>query len=171
MRYMVLLFMPLIFSQNVIGQMQDALTFHASKRVSEDSSFEKYQIIIKNKGDSIAFILHSMFLGLSFDYPQNLALPEGSLENQQYSLHYSARDTFYTYESTFYRSSIVLPYQTLIFDVIFKKNNNLPNKISSLRVEYFFKYDLCYRDHVKSMKKITSWYRDYTIRQKVIDLR
>ena len=171
MRYIALLFVFIIFSKNARSQKQDALTIQASKRVSEDSLFEKYQIIIRNRGDSIAFVLHSMYLSLSYDHPQNLALPEGASESQEYRLDYSVSDTVYVVESPTNISRIILPYQTLIFDVRFKKNNKDPNKMSSLRVEYFFRYDLCYRDHVKSMRKITSWYRNYFIREKVIELR
>lgn len=126
-----------------------------------------YNVTIKNLSDSITCILHSMFMNLKSSEPQGLPLHFQRTLPRFYSLGYSFRDTAFEFESTPYRGEFILPYQSLHFKVKIVPGNEMGKQLS---FEYLYVPDFCYKDFMKDMQQMTTWYRKYKRKEKRMEL-
>jgi hypothetical protein len=139
--------------------------------VTKDAAAQKfgiYQIVIKNRSDSILCILHSLTLTLTESQPQVLAMPDKNPDNDDFSLQYSADDTGRAYEVEPYLGEVVLPGQSLVFKVqpLFSD----PQKPARLSFEYIYLNDFCYGRFLDEMKKVGSWYKKYSRSEAVVKI-
>jgi hypothetical protein len=120
-----------------------------------------YEVSITNKTDSIACILHSIFLDLTSKRLMGLPLDEYQRVDTSdlFSLEFTYRDTLNTFESTVYRGECILPYQTLNFKVMV--TDPPKGRVQKFSFEYFYTSDLCYRQFMQEMKMVGFWYRKY----------
>ncbi len=147
----------LIFSTTSFSQKRNLLQIQLNKIDSKNDSFSIYELNISNYSDSITCILHSpaIFLGLGGE-PQELAVTEKTESNQFYNLKLSMRDTIYINEVNLYRSSIILPYQSLLFKI----RVPISSKKQLLSIDYFRLPDISYQKFEKEMEK-GRWYEKY----------
>jgi hypothetical protein len=126
-----------------------------------------YNVTINNLSDSVACILHSMFMNLKSSQSQGLPLHFQRTAQRFYSLGYSFRDTAFEFESTPYRGECILPYQSLQFKVMIVPGNEMGKQLS---FEYLYVPDFCYKDFMKDMQQMTTWYLKYKRNEKKIEL-
>lgn len=150
------------------GQQKEQLQVTILKFEKSSDSSCVYYITIKNASDSIACILHSMFISLTNSKPQGLALYQQSKSKEYYSLHYSFSDTLYNFESLPYRGACILPYQTLSFNVMIAPVTGA--KARQLSLEYLYIPDFCYKEFMKDMQQMTTWYLKYKRIEKIMEL-
>lgn len=138
-------------------------------KASTDSGYAVYEVAINNKSDSVVCVLHSMFISLGDNsQPHGLGLYRKTKSEEYYSLHYSEQDTLYNFESLPYRAECVLPYRSLSFKI------RVPYGGSKMKQQFDFEYlymaDFCYKEFVKSMQKMTTWYLKYSRIEKAVQL-
>lgn len=161
------LFLPLIFASFTSwGQQAEQLKVTLQK--SNNDSCCVYNLSIRNESDSTVCILHSMFMNLTSSEPQGLALYQQSKSKEYYSLHYSVSDTAYNFESVPYRAECILPHQTLGFKIQVYRSVN--EKVRQLSFDYLYISDFCYKNLMKDMQKMTTWYLKYKPKEKIMEL-
>lgn len=165
-KILIFLLIFILIKKSTWGQFSEVLSIHAEK-MKLNNSCSVYEIEIKNNSDSVALILHSMFMDLTSKNPQGLALYEKNTPAESYSFDYAFQDTIYDVESQAYRSEFVMPYQTLRFKITINSSNG---KRKLLSFKYFFINDFCYRNLRNEMREMTTWYLKYEILKKNIEL-
>lgn len=166
----LILFIVLIcVSTNVFGQQAETLLVNASKNEISNDGFYVYDISIKSRSDSIVCILHSIFMNLTIDTPQGLAVYIKKKEQEEYSLHLAFEDTTYIAEAMPRKGEFIFPRQTLNFKIkILKPTNDTPK---SLTIQYFYLEGMCYGDFKTAMKeKVGSWYYKYNRLKKSVKI-
>jgi hypothetical protein len=163
-----LLFVLILVNTNIVGQQTETLLINVSKSEVKDG-FYIYDISVQNRSDSIVCMLHSIFVNLTADIPQGLALYIKSKDEEEYSLHRSFEDTTYDAEAMPRKGECILPRQTLNFKIkILQPTNNISKYLT---VQYFYLTELCYKDFIKEMKnKVGSWYYKYNRLQKSVKI-
>jgi hypothetical protein len=164
----ILLFSVFVLGRlTTISQSTDKLQVTLLKAQPKGDSCCVYNITIKNLSDSVACILHSMFMNLKSTMPHGLPLHFQRNSPRFYSLSYSFRDTTFQLESTPYRGECIFPYQSLQFEVIIVPGNEMGKQ---LRFEYLYVPDFCYNAFMKNMQQMTTWYLKYKRKEKIIEL-
>jgi hypothetical protein len=163
-----LLILLILLSHISWGQQIEQLRVTLSKLANNEDSCCVYSVIVKNVSDSTVCILHSIFLNLTSNKPQGIAVYQQGKSKVQYSLRYSLSDTAYNFESVPYRAECILPYQTLSFKIIIA--DTLNEKTKYLNFEYLYTPDFCYKNFMKDMRKMTSWYIKYRRLEKTLEL-
>jgi len=145
------------------------LQVNISRDEVSDSNFCIYNVLIENKSDSVACLLHSVFMNLTSDAPQGLALFIKNKHRIMYHFRYSFEDTTIIAEVILYKSEIILPHHVLNFKI---KTQKVKDNLSKyLTFEYFYPIDFCYSDFIKDMDKAKSkWYLKYDRRKKEIKM-
>ena len=152
-------FILILFNTYVIGQQAETLLINVSKNEIKDG-YCIYDLSVQNKSDSIACLLHSIFIDLTADTPQGLAVYIKGRNKEEYSLHRSFEDTTYDAEAMPRKGECILPHQTLNFKIQILKSRDDRSKY--LTVSYFYLTDMCYKDLKKEMKdKVGNWYYKY----------
>ncbi len=165
----IFFFILILFNTSILAQPAESLLVTVSKNETVKVGFCVYDVSIQNRSDSIVCILHSIFMNLTTDIPQGLALYIKSKEKEEYSLHRSFEDTTYDAEAMPRKGECVLPHQTLNFKVkILKAANDTPEYLT---IQYFYLADLCYESLKTEMKnKVGSWYYKYNRLKKSIKI-
>jgi hypothetical protein len=143
---------------------KDSIYFAVS-RIKSSNDTTRYQINVFNYSKLPCCVLHSpaIFPG-GVPLPTLVKLTDDSSEN--YSLHYTTRETRFTYEVPLdYESSgyVILPYQKMEFEVF------IPNSIKKqrLEVQYFRVPNFCYTEFSTEAVSRIGWHRKY-LKQTVI---
>jgi hypothetical protein len=161
MQFKIILFLTIFgFNNYAFSQIKDTVAFLISKEETKEINYSLYNVVIKNFTDSPICILHSAYNNLFYDPPQRLALIENDKFGNQYSLHYTARDTSNVYENTNsnYNGEVILPMQEIQFRLLIP----LSNKESYLQFEYIIVSDFCYKSFKDNIfMDATKWYLNY----------
>jgi hypothetical protein len=150
------------------AQQKDILSATLAKDDNNKDSCCVYVMSIKNNSDSCLCILHSLFINLTSEKPQGLAVYGSDKKSEQYAFQYSFKDTGYTFEVVPYAGELVLPYQKLVFKIRLLPFKN--DKARSIGFEYFYLNDFSYRGFMGQMKKVGSWYYKYKRLKETISL-
>jgi hypothetical protein len=161
-------FILFLIGTKIFGQQAESLLVNILKSETKDS-FYICDISVQNKSDSIVCILHSIFMNLTADTTQGIALYFKNKEKQEYSLHRAFEDTTYIAEAIPQKGEVILPHHTLYFKIkILKTANDI---LKYLTIQYFYLTDLCYEDFKREMKnKVGSWYYKYNRLKKSVKI-
>lgn len=164
---MKLLLPFLFFGLPLLGQERQLSTSITLLPASADTCCV-YQVSIKNITDSIVCILHSMFIDLASSQPKGLPVNDQKLGKVRYSLDQSFRDTLLDAASFPYRGELILPYQSLTFRILLPKVD--ADRTNLFDFKYIYLKDIQYRQFMREMQKLTSWYRKYEIFEQTLEL-
>jgi len=168
MKYIKVLAFLLGIYCTTFAQQKGILSVTLAKDESSKDSCCIYVMSIKNNTDSSLCILHSLFINLTSEKPQGLAVYSWDKKSEEYSFQYSFKDTGYTFEVVPYIGELILPYRKLLFKIRLLPFKN--DKTKSVGFEYFYLNDFSYRDFMGQMKKVGSWYYKYNRLKETVPL-
>jgi hypothetical protein len=168
MKCIKVLALLLIISCGTFAQQRDMLSVSLTKSDSGKDSCCIYVMSVKNNSDSSLCLLHSLFINLTSEKPQGLAVYSSDKKSEEYSFQYSFKDTGYTFEVVPYIGELILPYQKLLFKIRLLPFKN--DKARTVSFEYFYLNDFSYRDFMAQMKKVGSWYYKYNRLKETLSL-
>ena len=142
----------LIISNSSFAQNKDIII------KSEKKDSITYNIIIINNSDSILCLLTSVFL--SHTKECELAIYDKTDNQIIYSLNYLIEDSRFDSALPIYRAECIFPNQTLFVSIKITKYNEKYKK--SLRLNFFYKKNLCYKSFNKEIHK-RNWVKNYTL--------
>ena len=163
----MLVLLLLIFGRT-FAQQKDILSVSLTKSDSSKGSCCVYVMSVKNNSDSSVCLLHSLFINLTSEKPQGLAVYSSDEKSEEYSFQYSFKDTGYTFEVVPYIGELILPYQKLLFKIRLLPFKN--DKARTISFEYFYLNDFSYHNFMAQMKKVGSWYYKYNRLKETLSL-
>jgi hypothetical protein len=152
---------------NGFSQTLDTILVTISR--DEKPRTDLYTVTIKNISDTPVCILHSIFINLFYDPPQQLADYKKVNSTELYSLDYAARDTSIDYEGPIdnLNGEVILPLQEIKFRLLIPDSN----KDKKLQFEYVRIVHFCYPEFKNEIfKDATTWHRKYKKRTQIIEL-
>jgi hypothetical protein len=159
MKYIGALFFLLTIYGSCFAQQRGILSVTLTKDYVDKDSCHVYTMSIINNNDSSVCVLHSLFINLTSENPQGLAVYSADTNSEEYRFQYSFKDTGYNFEVVPYLGELILPYQKLTFKIRVLPSKN--DKARTISFEYFYLNDFSYRDFMAQMKKVGSWYYKY----------
>lgn len=169
-RIQVMLTIVCMLSHSTYGQkVSDSVFFSILKLESSNKNLDTLEILVANNRSIPICVLHSSFIKLLLEPPQNLAVWRVENGVSLFNLHYSLEDSKNDYENENpnYDGEIILPLQEMRFRVLIPK----VGQMTRILIEHIDVPNFCYTKFEYAIAHDqTNWYKQYKKHSNLLDI-